>query len=66
MLLDLLEFIEMRHLFKGSVYILSVLSAVVFKRGWHLIEEIQYITLLCTELSGIADQCNKVYYWRLL
>ena len=37
--LDILEFIEMRHLFEDGVYVLSLLLAVAFKQGLHLIEE---------------------------
>ena len=36
--LDILEFIKMWRLFEVDVYVLSVLSAVAFKRGWRLIE----------------------------
>ena len=36
--LDILEFIEMWLLLEGSICILSVLSAVIFKQGRCLIE----------------------------
>ena len=38
---DLLEFIEMRRLFEGAIYILCVLLAGAFKRGQCLIEKMR-------------------------